>query len=88
MRKIIFIFCLLIICSCTKKDENMEKEVKIIFLHHSTGKLVWDGKRNSIIRKITNKLHLTSLKKGQVQQLIEKYNRKNNTAWWKVYFCL
>lgn len=79
MIKTIFILTIVLVYSCSKTNENMEKKIKIIFLHHSTGQLVWDGKNQSLIRRITNKLSLTHQKKGQLQRLIEIYNKKNHT---------
>jgi hypothetical protein len=47
---------------------------KIIFLHHSTGKIVWLGSTNKYIYKLT--------KKGDVQKFFKIYNQKNKTNYY------
>lgn len=81
MKKILFILIFIFLNSCSNMNEKMDKEIKIIFLHHSTGQLVWNGKNQSLNRRIVNKLSLTHQKKGQVKKLIEKYNKKKNTQY-------
>jgi len=53
--------------------ENQESMKKIIFLHHSTGYTVWLGNTNNYLYKITGK--------GDVQKYVNRYNRKNKTAY-------
>ncbi len=43
----------------------------IIFLHHSTGQIVWYGKTNRFIRKLTGR--------GDVKTFFNRYNIKNKT---------
>jgi len=47
---------------------------KIIFLHHSTGNGVWKGNVNKLIFKLTGK--------GDVERLIDKHNKRNNTNYY------
>ncbi|MDT8402405.1 MAG: hypothetical protein RQ743_11975 [Bacteroidales bacterium] len=47
---------------------------KIIFLHHSTGQMIWYGKTNRYIRKLTDK--------SDVKTYIKKYNRKHKTGYY------
>lgn len=49
----------------------MSKENKVIFLHHSTGKLIWTGD----VSKVSFKL----FKEGEAQKWIKKYNNSNKT---------
>jgi hypothetical protein len=56
-----------LLIGCESKQEDM---TKIIFLHHSTGRVVWLGKTNPYVSKL--------LKKSDVKTAINKYNRKNN----------
>lgn len=42
---------------------------KIIFLHHSTGKRIWNGSVNKYVRKLTGK--------SDVETYFRKYNNKN-----------
>ena len=46
---------------------------KIIFLHHSTGQVVWYGQVNRYVRKLTDK--------SDVKTFFKRYNRKNKTSY-------
>jgi len=46
---------------------------KIIFLHHSTGGIIWIGNTNRYFYKFT--------KRGDVQSYFKKYNRRNKTKY-------
>lgn len=51
--KIFFIFPLIIINSCKNSEEvNMADPVNIIFLHHSTGKCIWEGGLSNFGKKL------------------------------------
>ncbi len=69
----------LMVFSCCKTKEDMNKNVDIIFLHHSTGKLVWDGARPSIVTRVINKFLPSGYKMALVPRLIRQYNKKHNT---------
>jgi hypothetical protein len=43
---------------------------KILFLHHSTGELIWRGKTNKYIYKYTTS--------GDIQKLLARYNKDNS----------
>lgn len=70
-------FCLVILllisisCRNSENEKNMKRENKAIFLHHSTGRLVWKGD----VSKISYKL----FKEGSVQKWIKKYNKSHKT---------
>ena len=49
----------------------MNQQVKIIFLHHSTGKNIWRGETSRLIYKI--------FKRGSVQKWFTKFNKNNGT---------
>lgn len=70
MGKYVIILALVLLAGCTENNEPMKK---IIFLHHSTGYAVWLGNTNKFLYKFTGK--------GDVQKYIDKYNRKNKTAY-------
>ncbi len=55
-------------------DMNDEKSKQVLFLHHSTGKIIWQG-GNNIVTKVKGKLGM----KGAVEKWFDKYNRSNNT---------
>lgn len=67
--------------SCKKKD--MDPDVNIIFLHHSTGEHIWKGKPPSIfiraIRRINMPLADKISKKGLLPDLFKTYNEEHGT---------
>ncbi len=72
---LIVVLLILIVTSCTKMDTQLvydNPDMKIIFLHHSTGKNVWYGdiEQQSII-------NLRS-KMAMVPRLLKEYNDRNN----------
>jgi hypothetical protein len=71
----ILLFGLLMFPSCqSKQEKNMKqdkKPVEILFLHHSTGKIIWSGD-NSLIQKVKGKLNMPSA----VEKWFTNYNRK------------
>lgn len=74
--KSIFIITLLItailLAGCQDKEEsNVGEQTKIVFLHHSTGQVVWDAG----LSRVTKKLGLDS----DVQKWFKKYNSQNGT---------
>jgi hypothetical protein len=72
----IFIFMLLI-CGCQNSNNmNEENSKKILFLHHSTGKTIWQG-GNNFSSKVNGKLGMRSA----VEKWFDKYNRQNLAAY-------
>lgn len=70
--KLILFFISIFIFSCTNQNsEDMPREHKAIFLHHSTGGVIWEGNPSKIAYKL--------FKEGDVQKWINKYNKDNNT---------
>jgi len=69
-KHLLILFSLALLTGCGTNQEPMKK---IIFLHHSTGNVVWNGKTNRYIGKLTGK--------GDVQKFFDMYNRKNETAY-------
>jgi len=62
--------------SCSTKSSDMgkdKKEVRIVFLHHSTGKVIWQG-GNSLMTKVKGKLGM----KSAVEKWFENYNRQHD----------
>ena len=73
---LIVIWSLFLMSSCSTKSSDMgkdKKEVRIVFLHHSTGKVIWQG-GNSFTTKIKGKLGMQSA----VEKWFGKYNKKND----------
>lgn len=57
--------------SCQYKPTQMQK---IIFLHHSTGQIIWRGKTNKVVNKL--------FKISEVENYFKKYNRKNKSKYY------
>ncbi|PWD98988.1 hypothetical protein DDZ16_12040 [Marinilabilia rubra] len=74
---IVFIMILTTGCQNSKSDDmNNQQTKKILFLHHSTGKNIWQG-GNSFVTKVKGKLGL----KGGVEKWFRRYNKKNGTSY-------
>jgi len=66
----IFILSLIFFTSCNNSEETkMENQTNIVFLHHSTGRCIWNGD----LSKIAKKLGFD----GDVENWFDKYNKKN-----------
>ena len=78
----LIIVIILIGCQSNSMDTDMNREIKIIFLHHSTGKAIWNGNsRNirSLSGKIMKKLFKQNSQTSEVPFLIKQYNKANGT---------
>lgn len=57
--------------------------MNILFLHHSTGEIIWNGSPPSLLNraigKVSEKLADAVKKKGQLPRLIENYNSSKGT---------
>lgn len=66
------------IVSCRKKEKTPDQN--IIFLHHSTGAVIWYGKEISLVTKAANKVSKRLAEivgtKAQLPLLFEKYNKQ------------
>lgn len=66
--------------SCKQKETT--SDMNIIFLHHSTGGVIWQGTKPSLIiravRKISPGLANLIGGKARLPMLIDKYNKSNN----------
>jgi hypothetical protein len=64
------------------KQEEKISDMNIIYLHHSTGGVIWQGKKASIVtraaRKLSTKLANIVGQKPMLPLLFEKYNKENN----------
>lgn len=74
--KSIFIITLLItaimLAGCQDREEsNVGEQTKIVFLHHSTGQVIWDAG----LSRVTKKLGFDS----DVEKWFKKYNSQNGT---------
>jgi len=72
---LIVIWSLFLMSSCSTKSSDMSKdtkEVRIVFLHHSTGKVIWQG-GNSLTTKVKGKLGMQSA----VEKWFKRYNKQH-----------
>lgn len=72
----------LLISACNQKDKK--DTIKILFLHHSTGGIIWYGKDLSLLTRAGNKItkRLTNFgTKAELPMLIEKYNRESGSSY-------
>lgn len=73
-------FMIIPLISCRQKEKATE--MNIIFLHHSTGGVIWQGGKTPFItkvaRRISNRLSEIIGSKAQLPLLFEKYNTEHN----------
>jgi hypothetical protein len=78
----IFVVLLMIIPLSSCRQQKNSSDIKIIFLHHSTGRVIWNGKSTSKIAKFvrnkSNKLANIIGAKAQLPLLFEKHNEEHN----------
>ncbi|MCD4670603.1 MAG: hypothetical protein K8S14_09165 [Actinomycetia bacterium] len=81
LRLIIFIAASMTISlvSCSKKE--ISSDTNIIFLHHSTGSIIWNGRPPSFFKKVAGRIS-SGLgdkvgNKGHLPSLLKKYNKEN-----------
>lgn len=69
--------------SC-KKDAK-SSDTKIVFLHHSTGEILWNGGPPSFIKRalgrISKELADFVCKKAELPAMIDKYNKENSKSY-------
>lgn len=80
LRNIIRVIILVLIFSSCKNEIGNE-EIKVLFLHHSTGAVLWQGNSSSSLQslasKISNRLANIVAPEGQLQVLFGNYNSVN-----------
>lgn len=77
--KLAILTILIMILPLSSCNRNRE-EVDILFLHHSTGRVIWIGNTTTRIKTLTRKFS-DRLAKGQVPILISRYNREHHTRY-------
>jgi hypothetical protein len=77
---IVFIVAILMV-ACKHKEKSAE--MNIIFLHHSTGAVIWNGSKTSFARKaawkVSSRLAEKIKTKPRLPRLFKEYNKENNT---------
>jgi hypothetical protein len=78
---LIVLFMLILIISCRYSEKK--SEMNIIFLHHSTGAVIWKGTSTSLITKVARRINTKFADivdtKARLPILFEKYNKEYNT---------
>ena len=81
-RLVVFFVLLMIIPLNSCKQKEIKSNMNIIFLHHSTGGVIWQGGKASIIvraaRKINTGLGNALGAKAKLLMLFDDYNKENN----------
>jgi len=82
MRLILLLGLLVILpLSSCRKNEKFSY-MNIIFLHHSTGRLIWQGGQASLfaraVRKINQDLANIASRQARLPELLDRYNGQNN----------
>lgn len=84
-RQIIFFILLVIIALNSCKHERKTADMNIVYLHHSTGGVIWRGTTTSFItkavRRISIKLADIIDKRDRLPLLLEKYNKENDRCY-------
>lgn len=79
--KIITLLTIFTLVSCQKSES--ESDMNIIFLHHSTGSFIWNGKPPSFFRKAAGRISTRIARRmdrnGQVPKLLKAYNKEHGT---------
>lgn len=74
-----FIILLIVIPLISCKQKEKTSDMNIIFLHHSTGGVIWQGAKASIIKRAANKISPKLAdalgQKAQLPLLFEKYDK-------------
>jgi hypothetical protein len=77
---VIILYC--IVSFHLNKQKEKASDMNIIYLHHSTGGIIWQGDKASIItraaRKISTRLADTIGFKARIPMLMDSYNKENN----------
>lgn len=82
MRFILLLGLLVILpLSSCRKSEKLS-DMNIIFLHHSTGRLIWQGGQVSLIARAVRKINLDLAsivtRQARLPELLDTYNSQNN----------
>jgi len=82
-RYVIFAILSLILFSCSKKMDR--PDASIIFLHHSVGEFIWNGKPTPFVqravRKVSPKLADKFSRRGKLPRLFKTYNSEHGTTY-------
>ena len=81
-RYLFYIFVLIAFSLVSCKQKEKAAEMKIIFLHHSTGDVIWNGAPPNFFTKAARKVGSSFAdqvtRKGYLPQLFESYNKEHH----------
>jgi len=64
------------------RKDTTSSDIKIVFLHHSTGEILWNGARPSLFKRALGKINKVLAdfvcKKAELPAMIDKYNKENS----------
>lgn len=80
---LLLVFLSISISSCKQKD--MSSDTNILFLHHSTGEVIWNGKQASLIVKAANKISPGIADAISSEATLVSLVKKHNTEYGKDY---
>ena len=80
MKSKLAILSILIMSLSLSSCKQNKAEVDILFLHHSTGRVIWIGNTTTRIKTLTRKFS-DRLARGQVPILMSRYNRQHRTRY-------
>jgi len=72
-------------CDRKEKTSNMDQNIKIAFLHHSIGKVIWNGNTSGIlynIGRVYRKLTGNPNNQASIPRKFRIHNRKHNTSYY------
>ena len=72
---------LIAIPGCKNSPEKEKEAIKIIYLHHSTGKIIWQGKESRLKKLVPKRLekYIPKLNKPAILKYIKNYNKEHGT---------
>ena len=78
---LILIIILITVPGCKNSSENEKDATNIIYLHHSTGKIVWQGKESTIKKLVPERFekYIPELTKPAIVKYLKDYNKENGT---------
>ena len=82
LKLIPFLAIILVSLTLSCKQNEKPSDMNIIFLHHSTGNVIWNGTKPSLIGKAIRRANTRIAEmlgvKAHLPYLIDKYNKSNN----------
>ncbi len=85
LKYIAFPVLILLLSQTSCHNQEADKSVKVVFLHHSTGAVIWQGGEKSqlstLALKVSSRLSDFIAPKALIPKLFKEYNKENNTRY-------